>query len=184
MTARKRTGPPRRSLLERFFEKVDREGPIHPVLGTRCWVWTGACRKGYGRISAGGQYGKLLDAHRFSLEHHLMWELQPGQWALHHCDNRACVNPEHLFIGTNADNVRDMISKGRRWTGVRPSGIANPVAKLTPAMIADARTRWTNRGGTRWTCTSPSLRTLAAEYGVTAGALHSALTGKTWATCK
>jgi len=78
-----------------------------------CWTWGGATnRKGYGRFTVGG---KLRLAHR------LVWAwtrgpIPDGVRVLHHCDNPACVNPKHLFLGTDQDNTNDMVAKGRaRW---------------------------------------------------------------------
>lgn len=158
------------SLVERFLAKVDQEGPIHSVLGTKCWVWVGSLTDGYGRIGAGGRRGKVLKAHRFSLEHHLMWELQPGEYALHHCDNRRCVNPEHLFIGTHAENMVDAGTKGRM-----PHGVGHFRAKLTPTLIANAQARWASRASS-----GETIASIATEFGVSPSTLYRAVTGKTW----
>jgi len=102
---------PRRSLEERFWEKVDKRGP------NDCWEWT-ACKigMGYGRIGTGGHNGRSLVTHRVS------WELAygpipKGQCVLHHCDNPGCVNPAHLWLGTKADNTHDMMDKERQAVG-------------------------------------------------------------------
>ena len=96
-------------MAERFWPKVQKTDT--------CWLWTGATmRGGYGELSAGGspQYGRghPLHAHRVS------WELAygpipDGLWVLHICDTPACVRPDHLFLGTHADNMADMSHKGR-----------------------------------------------------------------------
>lgn len=91
------------NLVSRFWAKV--------VKTNECWEWCAAFHgSGYGIFGIGGT--KIQRAHRFS------WELSYGKipeglFVLHKCDNRKCVRPEHLFLGTNLDNVRDMIAKRR-----------------------------------------------------------------------
>lgn len=81
-----------------------------------CWLWTGARASGYGTIGAGGYKGKMLSAHRVSYE--LAYgKFDPKLYVLHKCDVKLCVNPEHLFLGTQQDNVDDMIAKGRKVVG-------------------------------------------------------------------
>lgn len=87
---------------ERFWEKVDKTG--------ECWPWT-ACieRNGYGSFHVGG---RRKWAHRVSYELNV-GPIPSGEYVLHSCDNRRCVNPAHLRVGTHADNMRDMVDRGR-----------------------------------------------------------------------
>lgn len=98
----------------RFWEKVDKNGPIpvhKPELGP-CWVWTGATKDtGYGVL-------RIPSTKQNALVHVFSWEQENGPvldglFVLHHCDNRPCVRPVHLFTGTHQDNMDDMVAKGR-----------------------------------------------------------------------
>lgn len=95
----------------RFWAKVDKNGPVPahmPNLG-KCWVWKGST-KGYGY----GQFycPKSVKAHRYSWGIHNS-KVSSKIFVLHRCDNRLCVNPSHLFLGNNSDNMRDCAKKKR-----------------------------------------------------------------------
>lgn len=113
----KRSGGLLTTIEERFWKHVEKTDT--------CWLWTGTITPdGYGRTR-----GRLGDrrAHRFS------WELHYGpipddQIVGHHCDTPRCIRPDHLFIGTPADNIADMVAKGRN-NG--PRGVTHHFAKLT-----------------------------------------------------
>jgi hypothetical protein len=96
------------SLEERFWTRVS-WGPAD-----RCWPWTGAGRgNGYGHVHRSGRGATTTLAHRLSWEiHH--GPIPEGLFVLHRCDNPRCVNPAHLFLGTQKTNIHDMIGKGRR----------------------------------------------------------------------
>lgn len=122
-------GRPSVALGDRFWSKVDKSGPIHSVLGTRCWLWASNIHwNGYGLIalSRAGRRKQL-----WARAHRVAWELTSGpipdgQNVCHRCDVTACVNPSHLFLGTHQDNITDSVRKGRytawRRTGRRLNG--------------------------------------------------------------
>ena len=101
-----------RSLEDRFNEKWV------PVTESGCWLWTGAVSGNpssgtqYGYISVGGRSGSAQRAHRVSYELHI-GEIPEGLIVRHKCDNPLCVNPDHLEVGTHADNSMDMANRGR-----------------------------------------------------------------------
>lgn len=97
----------------RFWEKVNKDGPLHPHLGTRCWVWTGCSANGYGQIEVGG---KMIYAHRFS--YGLAKPPVTGQ-VDHICRNKLCVNPVHLRPATNKQNTEHRDVQTNSKSGVR-----------------------------------------------------------------
>lgn len=156
-------------MLNRFWSKVNKNGPVpphRPELGP-CWIWS-ACidPEGYGSFYVDPKL-KTRHAHRvaFFLEH--------GRWpeplGLHHCDNRACVRPSHLFEGTDADNNADKEAKGR---GNHPKREAHGRAKLTSESAATIRERYARGGLTQ--------KQLAAEYSVSETLISLVLAGKHW----
>lgn len=75
-----------------------------------CWVWTGSTNRGYGTVSING---KNVRAHRASFEFHNKRKIKEGYYICHRCDNPPCINPDHLFEGTQKDNIQDCLKKGR-----------------------------------------------------------------------
>ena len=102
-------------IAQKFWSRVDKTGD--------CWVWTGEKNnKGYGRVSVGRMNRRRFLAHRLSLELNGS-TLAKTDCVIHSCDNPACVNPAHLSVGSQADNLADMRSKKRHNIGER-NGLA------------------------------------------------------------
>lgn len=127
-----------------------------------CWPWPGKIhRSGYGRTH---YQGKCMNAHRA-----VWWRAfgDPGSLqVLHRCDNRACVNPAHLFLGTTEENTADRHAKGRDARGER-----NRHAKLSEPQVREIRRR--HAGG-------ESRAALARAFGVEWTAISRAVSGRSW----
>ena len=155
-------------ITERFWSKV------HKTDG--CWLWTGGTHPfGYGQLNNWKcRYpgGPILLAHRLSYE----WAYGPipdGVCVLHHCDNPACVRPDHLFLGTKQDNSQDMAHKNR-VRGGGPYGENNHKARLTDDQVREIRALY-QKGSREFGSTA-----LARRYGVSQGAIWQILVGNNW----
>lgn len=146
---------------DRFWSKVDRSGGPDA-----CWPWTRATHQGYGWFRL---RGVSITASRFA------WRITHGPipvglYVCHTCDNRPCCNPAHLWLGTQADNVRDMFAKGRQGTG-RARGEAVGGARLTETAVRSIRDL---HGAGR------SKRSLGFAFGVSRRTVQQVLSGDTW----
>jgi hypothetical protein len=126
-----------------------------------CWEWTGARFKtGYGAIGSGARPSKALYAHRVS------WEIANGPiagglYVCHRCDNRGCVNPAHMFLGTASENQADM---ARKFRGAQ---------KMTPEMVGQIRRR--HAAGER-------KASLAREFGLSQSTLGDIVRRRIWSS--
>jgi hypothetical protein len=110
--------------MKTFYDKVVK------LEDSDCWMWIGARSTDYGQLYVDG---KVIYAHRLSYILHCD-EIPDGMKVLHRCDNRWCVNPAHLFLGTQQDNMNDKVSKNRQ-----AKGITNGNAKLTELDVIEIR---------------------------------------------
>lgn len=127
-----------------------------------CWVWSGCVSgNGYGNFAWGR---KQWMPHRFS---YLIHKGDPkGSLILHSCDNRLCVNPEHLSLGTYTDNNRDAVSKGRH-----SHGVGRPDAKLTDDKVRVIKQRL---------LLGESPEQIAPDYFVSAMCIRHIKNGRNW----
>lgn len=147
--------------LRTFSEQIERYAIPEPNTG--CWLWMGVLdRGGYAKVSA---------SHRTERASRMSWEvangpIPDGLFACHRCDNRACVNPDHLFLGTHRDNMRDMASKGRSARGERNVG-----AKLCEKDISEIHEMF--RAGA-------TTSDVAKRFGVRQESANKIARGVTW----
>jgi hypothetical protein len=140
----------------------------HTKKTSGCWLWTGNRPDGrYGHLK---HLGRTLQAHRASFEH-FVGAIPHGLWVLHRCDNPGCVRPDHLFLGTPADNVLDKIAKRRGGIGE-----THGRAILTEAAVHDIRAVM-NAPGRK----DGRRIALSAKYGVSATRISHVASGKEWA---
>ena len=143
---------------ERFWLLAARGGE------DECWPWTGCATHGHGQVRWGG---------RTEYAHRVAWSLAngpipDGEQVLHSCDNPPCVNPRHLFLGSQLDNVADMMAKGRR---ADTRGSACPTAKLDERAVSEIRRAL--RGGA-------TPEELALRHGVDEWTVRDVRDRRTW----
>ena len=153
--------------LEDFLKKVDKKD-------TGCWEWTGAMRRnGYGVIRV---QGKMISTHRYSYEQHKSI-IPSNLHVCHSCDNRKCVNPDHLFLGTRSDNMKDAYQKGRLHIpdGTKKFALNHKPKnrKLQDEQIEEIKVAIQNRGKT-------PLILIAKQYGVAEHVIKDISSGRTY----
>lgn len=143
--------------FEAFVERIPEAG---------CWIWTGSVtRDGYGQFAIAS---RPVSAHRYAYRI-AFGSIPNGLCVCHRCDVRACVNPAHLFVGTNMENMQDKMVKGRH---VSSCGERHGSAKLTAEQVLAIRS-------------DPRLlREIAADYGVVETTISHIKTGRTWSNAR
>lgn len=150
-------------IKKRFINKVH--------ITSDCWEWEGSIsRLGYGHFGIGSRTDKsrkIILAHRFSWEIH-NGKIPEGIKVLHHCDNRKCVKPMHLFLGTQKDNMQDCRRKGRGKNPPILAGEKAPWAKLNDFKVKEIRS------------SIDSTSSLAKTYGVSPGLISMVKKRQVW----
>lgn len=149
--------------LTRFFNKIHRSE-------NGCWMWLDKPKPaGYGQFSLGGRAGGMIATHRL-MWHYCFGEIPLKLCVLHRCDVRLCVNPFHLFIGSDLDNVRDMMKKGRHVkAGLK--GEAHPKAKLSSKEVNEIRA---------WAAAGVPYKQIAALFGIGSSTVGEIARFDTW----
>lgn len=152
-----------KSAKERFWKHVTKKDG-------GCWLWIGAINhNGYGTYRDDEK--RAVRAHRFSFQI-ANGEIPNGMRILHKCDVPNCVNPSHLFLGTDLDNVRDAQAKGRFKVAKVPIGMRHPSAKLTDSDVISMRKIHSDG--------KLGFRSLSRLFGVSKVAAKNAILRKTW----
>jgi hypothetical protein len=139
-----------------------------------CWLWTGAKKEwGYGVIHLKriGNVSRVEKAHRLSWQMH-RGPIPRGLFVCHSCDNPACVNPDHLFVGTCLDNNRDMLNKGHYDRVKRPKGERHGNSTTTEEMVLRLRHEYETERAV--------LRVYAKRYRMSIANVHCIVKRKAW----
>lgn len=154
------------SLEDRFSLYVDKHGPIpsNILCVGNCWIWCGNTRRGRGCIGVGKNKNKSAPRVSWEMKY---GDIPEGMCVCHQCDNPLCVRPEHLFLGTQAENVADKVAKGRQGRG----------EKARSAVFSDNDVRSIRL---EYIPKKMGYKRLAKKYGVQPATIRNIIIGKTW----
>ncbi len=149
-------------LLARLLRRTEKQA-------NGCWIWSGCLTwNGYGEIGSGSAAGRTTRTH-VAMYRESVGPIPAGLFVCHHCDNRACINPQHLFLGTAAENSADMRAKGRT-NG--PRGERSASCKLTPPQVLEIR---------RLATEGLSRSAIGRMFGVSKSSVSGIVTRRKWA---
>lgn len=155
-------GPKAQGTIEDRFSRL-----FQRLAPNECWPWLGAKARGYGRISVGAKSEGWLLAHRVAWEIANNCVIPLDMVVMHSCDNPPCVNPSHLKLGTQSENVKDMQEKRRHFVP-HAKGIEHHSAIFTEAQVKEIR------------ASNESAKSLARKYGVGPSTVRRIQLRKTW----
>ena len=162
--ARREPPSPRPQLIDRLMRSVSKT--------ETCWLWSGTVSdSGYGVISDSSGHPRVKKVHRVVYAH-FVGEIPNGMMVCHRCDVPLCVNPEHLWLGTNADNMRDMGEKGRSLFHKRNFvGENHGNSKLTESQVRAIRQRRAD---------GLTFAAIGAEFNISTSSAHLVCAGRSW----
>jgi hypothetical protein len=156
-------------LEERFWSKVDKDGPTMSHMDTPCWIWTAYCNeKGYGIIGKVGPEKKNKKAHRIAYTIVTGQEIEDGKPLLHACDNGlgGCVNPHHLSPGTIEENNRQMLERNRY---VKGNDVITSI--INEEIVLDIRVSFDN---------GMSRKQISEKHNISKDLVNQVISGESW----
>jgi hypothetical protein len=171
---------PAEPFLLRFMRKV------LPEPNSGCWLWEGTYHNGTGRPLFSVRKGRSRTAARIAYEL-FCGPIPENKMVCHHCDNKACVNPSHLYAGTAFDNMRDLVQRGLHWKQRDPAGMREHGRKLGSRNTwakgeahGSARLRASDIEAIR--ASDEPTRVMVARYGISPSHVRRVRRGKAWAS--